>query len=178
MPLLSLWGIALIFYTQPYVQLTHVKRFVIVVYSMLFLMISGYSLSLIYSTTTSSANFGGKELAQLITQRWHDTYHTPLPYVAGSRWIGGNISFYSPDHPAVFIEWNTQRAPWINSTELLKKGAVFVWDIDGHETLPDEIRAAYPLLQQAQIIEINWKRNHHDIAPARIGIAMLPPTRD
>lgn len=175
MPLLSLWGVILVAYLQTYINLAHLKRFITAVYSVMILIAAGYATTLINSNTPSSANFAGRELAALITDTWHDTYHTPLSYVAGSRWLGGNISFYSPDHPAVYMEWNKQRAPWINQHDLETKGAVFVWDIDDHETLPDEIRAAYPALKEAKIIELHWKRNCNRLAPARIGVAMLPP---
>jgi hypothetical protein len=135
----------------------------------------GYTLSLVHSTTPSSANFPGQEIAKTITNEWHEHYHTPLAYVAGSRWVGGNIGFYSTDHPAVFIEWNKQRAPWIKLDDLRKKGAVFVWSITDNETMPREVPAQFPLLSQPMVREFSWVRNKHGLAPIRIGIAILPP---
>src|SRR5579885_165483 len=106
MPLLSTWGIILIAAAQPNITREKAYRFLTAIFLLMGVMVSGYSVSLINSSDTSSANFPGREIAQAITRQWHDVYHTRLDYVGGSRWISGNVEFYSADHPAVFIEWD------------------------------------------------------------------------
>ncbi len=101
-------------------------------------MLIGYSISLLDSPDTSSANFPGKEIAATLNARWRDTYHTPLSYVAGERWLGGNISFYSTDHPTVFMEWDDKRTTWINLDDMKKKGAIFVWDMSRENPCPQQ----------------------------------------
>src|SRR5205085_1360974 len=122
MPLLSTSGIILMLILQPRLSLVKISGFLAFIFLLLMTEVSGYSYSLLFSTTTSSANFPGQEIANHITNIWHDKYHTKLAYVGGSRWVGGNIGFYSPDHPAVFIELNPQLAPWINIKDMQKQG--------------------------------------------------------
>lgn len=175
MPLLSLWPIILLIYLRPAFSKTKCYVFLATIFTMLFSMLSIYSYSLMASNDPSSANYPGIEIANTIAKQWHDTYHTKLAYVAGSRWVGGNIEFYSSDHPSVFVEWDTRRSPWTNLSDLKKKGAVFVWEITGNEFLPDEIRKQYPRLQKSQILEFSYHRNKYHLDPVKIGIAILPP---
>jgi len=174
MPLLSTWGIILIGLSQPTVTKAIIYRFIASIYILIGVLLAGYSLSLTYSSSPTSANFPGREIARIITQQWHDKFHTKLAYVGGSRWLGGNIGFYSADHPAVFIEWDIHRAPWININTLKQNGAIFLWDVTNNETLPDTIQERFPQLQQATTLEFSWLRNTN-LTPIKIGIAFLPP---
>lgn len=175
MPLLSLWGVMTLAYIQPYLTPAKLYRFMSLIFVFTAVCLAGYSKSLIDSPDPSTANFPGKEIAQTITKMWQDTYHTPLTYVAGSRWVGGNIEFYSKDHPSVFVEWNKRHAAWIDENDLRKKGAVFVWSITDKENMPEEIQHRYPKLQSVQVMEFNWQRNTRGLPPIKIGIAVLPP---
>lgn len=175
MPLLSLWGIMLVATVKPVLSRPKLNRFITVSFLLLFSLATGYALSLIHSNSESSANFPGKEIAQAMTQEWRSNFHTPLTYVAGSRWIGGNIEFYSPDHPSVFMEWNNIKTTWINEADLKRKGAIFVWDISRNKTLPEEVKNRYPRLAQATVREFEWHRNQYHLPPIKIGVAMLPP---
>lgn len=175
MPLLSLWGIILVALVQPRLSKEKIFSFIVGIFILLGVLITGYVVSLSFPNRTSSANFPGREIAQAITQEWRDTYHTKLDYVAGSRWIGGNIGFYSSDHPAVFIEWDVKRAPWIDVSDLQKKGGVFVWHINGKETMPDEVQKRYPQLLNTRVLEFAWQRNTKNFSPVKVGIAVLPP---
>jgi 4-amino-4-deoxy-L-arabinose transferase-like glycosyltransferase len=175
MPLLSLWGIILLGALPPRLTETKIRCFLAAIFTVMCLVLGGYSASLIHSSSPSSANFPGREIAQTLTRQWRDTYHSPLAYVAGSRWIGGNIEFYSTDHPAVFTEWDQRRAFWIDANELRRKGAMFVWDVSDGETLPAEIQQQFPHLQQMTVMEFPWHRNRSHLEPVKIGVAILPP---
>jgi 4-amino-4-deoxy-L-arabinose transferase-like glycosyltransferase len=175
MPLLSLWGIALIALVQPSLTKVKILRFITSIFILMGGLVSVYSLSLIYSKSESSANFPGQEIAHTLTQEWHDKFHTKLAYVAGSRWVGGNVSFYSADHPAVFIEWDHHRAPWIDINTLKQTGALFIWNISENETLPETIQKRFPTLLPAKALEFAWLRNKNHLTPIKIGIAYLPP---
>lgn len=176
MPLLSFSTLLLLSFRQPHLSPRKITIFVIGMFLLLITLLLGYSGSLLFSKDQSSANFPGKEIAEKFTHLWRETYHTPLTYVAGSRWVGGNISFYSPDHPSVFIEWNKTRAPWIDVNKIKKHGAIFVWDLTNNkENLPIEIKQAYPTLGPEKIIHFDWHRNVYGLKPVRIGMAILPP---
>ncbi|RDI46889.1 glycosyltransferase family 39 protein [Aquicella lusitana] len=175
MPLWSLGGVILVAMLQPHLTKSKFYRFIAAIFIMIGAMLSAYSLSLIDSPDPSSANFPGREIAETVTNAWREKYHTPLAYVGGSRWVGGNIGFYSSDHPAVFIEWNKKRAPWINIADMKKQGAVFVWEISAGETLQDSVRKQFPQLLENQIMTFSWLRNRYDLSPIKIGVAILPP---
>jgi len=129
MPLLSMWGIILFSIKQPSITDKKLRYFIFLTFILLTTLIGAYSLHITHNHKILSAYYPGKDIAQVITQKWHDTYHSQLKYVAGQRWISGNIAFYSTDHPAVFLEWNKHHAPWINIKEMQKSGAVFVWNV-------------------------------------------------
>ena len=177
MPLLSCWGVILLALVQPSITQVKMTRFLAVIFLVMGMLLGGYSLSLIYSPDESSANFPGNEIAQTVTQAWHDAYHNKLDFVGGSDWISGNIGFYSIDHPAIFIEWSKRRAPWIDSKEMQQKGAVFVWDISNNKKLPANIQTTFPQLRQPAILEFSWHRNEN-LPPVKIGMAFLPPSNN
>ncbi len=175
MPLQSLWGLLLFVFLQPRLSLTKLRVFISGVAVLVSAMLIGYTFSLVDSSDPSTANFPGKLVAQTLTQQWRDKYHTELAYVAGSRWVGGNVGFYSDDHPAVFIEWNKRHAPWINETDLRRHGAIFVWSITDDESMPTDIQERFKTLQKPQVLEFAWQRNTHKLSPIKIGVAILPP---
>lgn len=175
MPLQSLWGLLLFVFLPPRLSLTKVRVFMSGIIVLVGAMLVGYTYSLIDSPDPSTANFPGRTIAQTLTKQWNETYHTPLTYVAGSRWVGGNLGFYSSDHPAVFIEWDKRHAPWINETELRKHGAIFIWSITDDESMPADIKNRFPRLQPARILEFAWQRNTRNLPPIKIGMAILPP---
>jgi len=69
----------------------------------------------------------GKQIALELQQRWRAATGTPLAYVLGDMWTGGNVGHYAPDHPRVLIDGDPARAPWIDINDFKKKGAVVVW---------------------------------------------------
>lgn len=177
MPLWSLWGIILLALTKPSLTKAKLYRFMLVIYLLLAIAIGIYRHSLVDSKDACTANFPGKQMADAITELWHERYHTPLSYVAGSRWIGGNMTFHSKDHPPVWVEWDRQKAPWISVDDMKKKGAIFVWDISDGESLPPELRKQFPNLQASQVLRFPLLRNTRNLPPAEVGIAMLPPAK-
>lgn len=175
MPLLSFWGLVIVALVQPALTSAKLHRFIAATFILLATLLIGYSLSLVNSPDESSANFPGQAVADRITQLWHDKYHTELKYVAGSRWVGGNVGFYSKDQPAVFIEWDKRKAPWIDLDKMQKEGAVFLWSITDHESMPAAVAKQYPRLEKTTILEFDWQRNRYHLSPIKIGIAVLPP---
>jgi 4-amino-4-deoxy-L-arabinose transferase-like glycosyltransferase len=174
-PLLSLWGIIFIAWLQPRVTPARFKRFLIAFYTLFAIVLISYASALIRASAPSSANFPGRDIAETLTAEWHNTYHKPLHYVAGSRWLAGNIAFYSNDHPAVFINWDKKLSPWINIEKMKKEGAIFVWDLsEDNPKLPEEIITQYANLSKLRILYFTWLRNK-DMKPIEVRFAFLPP---
>lgn len=174
MPILSLWGIMLMAILQPQISKSKLYTFCLSIFCLTFMLVSGYCYSLLHSKSPSSANFPGRDIAKLITDTWHQNFNTKLQYIAGSRWVSGNVEFYSKDHPMVFISWDKKRSPWVDLAELKKDGAVFVWEISKREKLPVSVQKRFPSMSKPIILEFSWKRNVH-LPPIKIGMALLPP---
>ena len=86
---------------------------------------------LVYANThknDSDAALPNKVFAQKITQLWHERYHTPLPYIAGSRYLVSALAAYSPDRPIPYFGGNDKESPWIDERAVHQQGAIIVLD--------------------------------------------------
>jgi 4-amino-4-deoxy-L-arabinose transferase-like glycosyltransferase len=173
-PLLSLWGVMLIAFVQPRITRQRFNAFIIAFVGLVGATLTGYTLAITHSHQPTSANFPGAKLAHVITHEWHHTYHTPLFYVAGSRWTAGNIAYYSSDHPDVFVNWDKNKSQWIDESELKIKGAVFIWEVKKNEKLTPELTQRFEKLGPVKIMHFPWLRNS-SIEPIEIAVAFLPP---
>jgi 4-amino-4-deoxy-L-arabinose transferase-like glycosyltransferase len=174
-PLFSLWGIILIALLQPNITPVKLYRFITLLFIIMGLAIAGYANALIGAAEPSSANFPGKRIAENLTATWQAKFHTPLQYVAGTRWVAGNIAFYSKDKPAVYIDWNKKFSPWINENNLKQTGAIFVWDLSDGKTIPPAaIKARFATLGTIETQHYTWMRNK-SMPPVEILVAYLPP---
>jgi 4-amino-4-deoxy-L-arabinose transferase-like glycosyltransferase len=116
--------------------------------------------------------FPGDKLGELLTQRFHTVTGTPLHYVVGSMWDGGNLAHYSPDQPQVLIDGEPQRAPWIDLDDLHKQGAVVVWTQGDTATLPTQFASVAPGAEVGQPFDLPMRRGPGTI---HVGWAILKP---
>lgn len=114
----------------------------------------------------------GKQIALELQQRWREATGTPLTYVIGDMWTGGNIGHYAPDHPRVLIEGNPARAPWIDVNDLKRKGALVVWY--GHDLthVPEYYTAIAGAAEVQPPLHVPFKRSP---LTQNIGWAILRP---
>jgi 4-amino-4-deoxy-L-arabinose transferase-like glycosyltransferase len=175
-PLLSYWGIMLIAWWQPRMTPPRFKLFSAAFILLIAATLTGYGLSLVNPQHPSRANFPGRMIAARLTREWHNTYQTPLFYVAGSAWLAGNVAYYSLDHPAVLINWSKNNSPGSEETELQQKGGVFVWELAKNQKLTPELLRHFPRLAAVKILHFKWWR-HSDAEPVSIAVAMLPPAQ-
>jgi 4-amino-4-deoxy-L-arabinose transferase-like glycosyltransferase len=67
------------------------------------------------------------ELATEVTRLWRERYGTPLPLVVSNFDLATAVTFYSPDHPRMYADFNPAFSPWIDyPAELHRKGFVAV----------------------------------------------------
>lgn len=174
-PLLSLWGILLVTWLTPRLTRERFIAFIAFLVLLFTVMLSVYSIALIRGKSPSSANFPGEIIAQELTAQWEHRYHKPLMYVAGPRWIAGNIAFYSKDQPSVYIDWDHQISSWIDENTVKREGAIFVWDPTEEIQISEkDIRARFKGLGPLQIMHFSWMRNK-TMEPVEIKVAFLPP---
>ncbi len=175
-PLLSFWTIILLVIIQPRLTRIRLYRFLTMIVILLGAGVTAYCLTLHKAGNQSSANYPGVMMARNLTQQWHQAYHTRLEYVAGPRWIAGNVAFYSTDDPTVYIDWNPKVSPWINEEQLKQKGGVFVWEVTkGMQELPTTLLQRFPKLENFQIQHYRWFRDEKG-HPIIVGVAFLEPT--
>ena len=175
-PLLSLWGIILVAWLAPRLTRERFLSFIAFLAVLSTVMISVYSIALIRAKKPSSANFPGEVIAARLTAQWEQRYHKPLAYVAGPRWLAGNIAFYSKDQPTVYIDWDKNISSWIDENKVRKEGAIFVWDpTEAIQLSEKEIRERFKTLGSLEIMHFTWMRNK-SMEPVEISVAFLPPT--
>jgi hypothetical protein len=66
------------------------------------------------------------KLARKATRLWHAKTGTPLAYVAGDGSDADAIAFYSPDHPAAFIDFDYTLAPWVKPKDIAHSGLLAI----------------------------------------------------
>lgn len=130
---------------------------------------------------TARIHFPGRALAQQITEAWHQRYNTPLRYVIGDTWVAGNVAFYSPERPHVFIKGDKSISTWIKSQDLKQSGGVIVWCVrhclgqqEPPDEVPDFVENRYP---QARIQKSFFlaRQTEAEIPPVKMGWAIVPP---
>jgi len=134
------------------------------------------------------ADFPGREIAATITQRWHETVGTPLAYLVGKKWIAGNVSFFSADHPLVLRDGDPKRSPWIDMTALAEHGAVVLWDPSrsSDDDPAAGLEHAFPTMEMQPPLLVRW-HTPANLPPLRIlwgivrpaeqpHLAAIPPT--
>jgi 4-amino-4-deoxy-L-arabinose transferase-like glycosyltransferase len=172
-PLFSLWGIILLVYIKPLISTKQLYRFMSLLAVIMMSSLAGYYIALTLAYKPSSANYPGREIANTVTKIWHEKYHTPVSYVAGARWLAGNISLYSPDSPYVYIDWNNKISSWVDENKLKQTGAVFVWDLAENDNVSiKEIKKRFPTMAAPQLME--WLRNNK-MEAVKILVTYLPP---
>jgi 4-amino-4-deoxy-L-arabinose transferase-like glycosyltransferase len=95
--------------------------------------IAQYAVLPFYDHRYRASVFPGDRLGAEIATRFRAATAEPLAYVIGSMWLGGNISRYSAERPRTLIDGRPERAPWIDLTDLRRRGAVVIWS-DGDRT--------------------------------------------
>jgi 4-amino-4-deoxy-L-arabinose transferase-like glycosyltransferase len=116
--------------------------------------------------------FPGDRLGEMLTARFHDATGTPLRYVIGSMWDGGNVAHYSPDQPQVLIDGSPARAPWIDLDNLRDKGAVLVWTQSDPRQVPPAFAAIVPDTQLGAPFDLPMRRGDGTV---HVGWAIMKP---
>jgi len=116
--------------------------------------------------------FPGDKLGEELTQRFRAATGTPLRYVIGSMWDGGNLAHYSPDQPQVLIDGDPQRAPWIDLNDLRNKGAIIVWTEGDPAQLPAQFAAIAPDAEVGVPFDLPMRIGGGEV---RFGWAILKP---
>jgi 4-amino-4-deoxy-L-arabinose transferase-like glycosyltransferase len=143
---------------------------VFAVFAIVFMV--NYSVLPLFDHRYRAVFYPGDKLAAALTQRFHDATSTPLRYVVGSMWDGGNLAHYSPDQPEVLIDGLPRRAPWIDLADLRNKGAIVVWTGGDTAHLPAEFAAVAGTADVGAPFDLPMRRG---TGALHVGWAILKP---
>jgi len=116
--------------------------------------------------------FPGATLGREIGDRFAAATGTPLRYVIGTMWDGGNVAHYSGAQPRVLVDGKPARAPWIDLADMKAKGAVVVWTEGGRTQVPETFRAVAPNAQVQPPLHLHYR---HSDQPLEVGWAIVRP---
>ena len=126
-----------------------------------------------------ATHFPGREMARILTERWHAETGTPLYYVAGAPLPGGagefaanNLAVYSKDRPHVIVHGDPNLSAWIGLADVKRRGALLLWQ--GHPALPAALKARFPRAKLQTPLTLP-QRTIVPNDPAVIHYAILPP---
>jgi hypothetical protein len=124
---------------------------------------------------SKATQFPGHAMAEAITRAWHERFGTPLVYAGGTEFAVNNLAVYSSDRPHVLPHGSPTLAPWVDMSDLARRGAVVVWE-EGHlGARPAEWDATFgPLTIEPPLVlaRQTWNKK---VAPAHILYAFVPP---
>ena len=84
------------------------------------------------------------------------------------------VAVYSQDRPHVIVHGNPDLSPWIDRTDVDRRGAVIVWESWAARELPDNIRSTFPRaeLQPPLILP---RRTLYPRPPVSVSYAFVRP---
>jgi hypothetical protein len=190
-PMLGLLPLVIWVYFKPSTTAFAVKR---VFFCWIVLVALTFGAAFVVNNITQSgkgsADYPATQIAQYVTDAWHEKYNTSLRFVAGSRYTAGYAAYSSKDKPKVFVEWDYSRSPGITPEEIKKFGAIFIQDgyygttdyinkPQDYETdskFPNSILKRYPTLI---ILPVKSFPYHHTGKKAKeyadVLVGILPP---
>jgi len=179
-PLLSLWGLLLVAFLQPYMNITRAKfyRFVSSILLVFLAVAAIYAYNMIYVGYASSATYPGKMIANYIEKTW-GIYSKQQPYyVVGDRYTAGNVAYFA-DNKLKSCIWDDKIYSCDADNWLRSRGAVFVWRADDAEqanakVIIARIKQKFPKVMFLPEKNFSWIY-HADKPNLKIGIAFLLP---
>jgi hypothetical protein len=180
-PLWSFAPLAAIAWFGPVKEARQVKRFAagfaLVFLAMPLAYVAVEALEPALRDRPKATQFPGQQLADEITARWHARYGSPVPFVGGGEFATNNIAVYSSDKPSVIVHADPGLSPWVDREELRRRGAVIVWE-DGQldANAMAQLRRDYPGLDVQEPLSLPRQTFvGHDLKPARVHFAFVPP---
>jgi Dolichyl-phosphate-mannose-protein mannosyltransferase len=184
--LISMWGYPLWLFLGPWIVVSASSRIdraclgwlggvwgaVTTIYALTF--VAQYAVLPQFDYRYRAVLFPGDRVAQEITTRFHTQTGSPLAYVVGTMWLGGNISHYSADRPRTLIDGDPRRAPWIDLGDLVVSGGVVVWTAGDPHTLPTAYEAVAGAAAMQPPLTIPMRRGNGNVT---VGWGIIAPMR-
>lgn len=181
-PLLSFWSLLLVIYFVPSFSAKRFKKFIFIIFSVLFTIIAIYAFNIINTGYISSATYPGKQISQYVDANIEQYAIKQKPYyVIGDRYTAGNVAFFSK-YPLKVCILADNLNDICNNNKIQTDGAIFVWQNNTIEKQIENkkfwyaIKKAYPHIIILPIKTFPW--NYHNDKPHMIfNMAILLPEK-
>ena len=112
-PFYLFFGLLFVYIFKSKINLNYLKRFMII---FLFIFILSPSIYLYASLSRDNkrTDFPGKEIAQLVQNRWDKNFTNKISIIVGDEWLGGNLSYHLRSRP----QWFNNLSPKLNNLKL------------------------------------------------------------
>lgn len=122
-------------------------------------------------------HFPGPRLAQLVRDRWENSFPgRELKVVGGDWWLAGNTAWYSTARPYVYAHLDPNESPLMRDEKLRDLGGVVVLDAKSDLTLAMErIRQISPNAIPLPPVDLPWQHTAVNTAPVQVQLVMIPP---
>ena len=100
-------GLFFVYHFKPNIKLNSLKKFM---FGFLFLFILSPSIYLYISLSNDNkrTDYPGKEIAQLVQNRWNKNFKNNIAIVVGNEWLAGNLSYHLQSRPKWFNNLNSR----------------------------------------------------------------------
>src|SRR5205085_12248961 len=106
-----------------------------------------------------------------------------LTYVAGAdfgpsgagEFAANTVAVYSPDHPHVVVHGDPKLSPWIDHSDLERRGAVLIWETpEPAQELPDKLRITFPRAELQPALKL-VRQTLYPRKPSIVNYALVLP---
>lgn len=133
-PYFSAVGALLVYLWCPKLSARGLKRFLSLIGLLTIISAIWVSVPTLNKNPKCDAYYPNQNISDFLIRVWQAEVPRPLRYLAGSRYLVASALPYMRPHPTPFFSLDFNTNPWIVEADLLKSGAVFVWDIENNYT--------------------------------------------
>ncbi len=123
-PFYLFFGLLLIYIYETKINLSHLKRFLIIFLFIFILSPTAY-LYVSLSKDNKRTDYPGREIARLVQTKWNKNFINKISIVVGDEWLGGNLSYHLQSRPL----WFNNLSPELKNLKL-DGGVIYTGNAD------------------------------------------------
>ena len=120
----------------------------------------------------SRTEWPDRAMAKAFAGAWQSEIRRPPSIVAGNGWLAGLIAMRLDPRASVFVDADSQHAPWITPARLAREGALVVWQTGKSDSPPATL--SLPGMRIMGVKTFAWPRQP-SMKPLRIGWGIVAP---
>jgi 4-amino-4-deoxy-L-arabinose transferase-like glycosyltransferase len=104
-PFYLFFGLFFIYHFKSSINLNYLKKFVFC-FLFIFILSPAVYLYISLSEDNKRTDYPGKEISQLVQNRWNKNFRNNIEIVVGDEWVAGNLSYHLQSRPKWFNNLN------------------------------------------------------------------------